>query len=166
MARSQSSDPLHGFRFHVKAESEVMAFTDPENGEAGFQSVTLPELSTDIVEYKEGIHTYTKKFPGIPTVSDMTLMRGVTKTDTAFFDWVLAAIEGGEYRTNLTVYHWHRDGKTHGQADDLNAARKYNCYECVPMRCKPAADLESQAGEVSLAEVDVAVEWFAIENAS
>jgi len=166
MARTESSDPLHGFRFHVRTETEAGQFSDSELGEAGFQSCTLPELSTESVEYREGHLTYTKKFPGVPTVSNLTLMRGVTKTDTSFYDWVLTAIEGGEYRTNLTVYHWHRDGKTSGQIADLNAARKYNCYECFPSRCKPAADLDATSSEVSLAEVDVEVEYFEIEDAT
>lgn len=166
MARTESSDVLHNFRFHVSTENGQAKYVDSELGEAGFQSVTLPELSVETVEYREGIHTYTRKFPGIPTVSAMTMMRGVTKRDTSFFDWVKTAIEGGEYRTNLTVFHWHRDGKQAiDKVADVDKARKYNCYECLPSRVKPAGDLDSTASDVSLAEVDVEVEFFSIENA-
>jgi phage tail-like protein len=167
MARTEASDVLHSFRFHVTTENGFGQYSDSELGEAGFQSVTLPEISTEAVEYREGIHTYTRKFPGVPTVTDMTLMRGVTKKDTSFYNWMIAGIEGGEYRTNITVYHWHRDGKQAvDKVADLNSARKYLCFECLPIRVKPAADLDATSGEVSLAEMDVAMEYFRIENAS
>lgn len=166
MARTEASDVLHGFRFHVVTENGFAKYTDSELGEAGFQSVTLPELTVEAVEYREGIHTYTRKFPGVPTVSDMTFMRGVTKKDSSFYDWVRAAAEGGEYRTNLTVFHWHRDGKQAiDKVADLDKARKYNCFECLPTRVKPGADLDATGSDVSLAEVDVALEYFTISNA-
>jgi phage tail-like protein len=166
MARAEASDPLHNFRFHVTTENGFAQYVDSELGEAGFQSVTLPELSVETVEYREGIHTYTRKFAGVPSVSDMTMMRGVTKSDTAFYDWVRAAAEGGNYRTNLTVYQWHRDGKQSvDKIADVDKARKYVCFECVPSRVKPGADLDATSSDVSLAELDVACEYFRIENA-
>lgn len=164
MSRAQSTDPLHNFRFHVRTESGQGEFTS-DDGEAGFQSVSLPEISLESIEYREGKDTYTKKFPGVPSVTDVTMMRGVTKKDTSFWDWMMAAVKGGEYRTNMTIYHWHRDGKTHGSIADLDKARKYNCYECMPIRVKPSGDLDATASEVSLAEMDVAIEYFEIEDA-
>jgi phage tail-like protein len=169
MARAEASDPLHGFRFHVTTETAAFIQDGTEEfqvGEAGFQSVSLPERSVEAVEYREGTMTHTRKFPGVEQFTNCTLMRGVVKTDTAFFDWVAAAAEGGEYRTDMTVYHWHRDGKTHGQLADLDAARKYNMKECFPSRVKIAGDLDATSSEVSLQEVDVEVEWFEIEDAA
>lgn len=166
MARAESEDHLQNFRFHVRTELGFAEFSDSDQGEAGFQSVTTPEVSVDPAEYKEGHYTYTRKFPGIPQVSDISMMRGVTKKDTSFFDWINAAIRGGEYRTNLTIYHWHRDGKVYGQVGDLNSARKIECYEAFPMRVKISGDLESQSTEVSLAEVDVSMEYFEVEDAA
>lgn len=166
MARASASDPLHAFRFHVRSENGFVEFTDSNLGEAGFQSVSMPELSVEAVEYKEGIWTYTRKYAGIPTVSDITLMRGVTKTNTKFFDWTKAAAEGGEYRSNITVYHWHRDGKLPFQLADLAAARQINCFECIPTRTKAAGDLDATSSEVSLEEMDIAMEYFSITNAA
>lgn len=166
MARTEASDPLHSFRFHVRTETEAGQYTDSDGGEAGFQSCTLPELSAESVEYREGHYTFTRKFSGVAQVSDISMMRGVTKQDTSFFDWMWTAVTGGEYRTNLTIYHWHRDGKTHGSISDLTKARKYNCYECFPTRCKPAGDLDATSGDVSIAELDIAVEYFDTEDAS
>ncbi|CAB4203552.1 Bacteriophage T4, Gp19, tail tube [uncultured Caudovirales phage] len=169
MARAQASDPLHGFRFHVRTEvKEFLFHGGDENigGEAGFQSVTVPEVSMEAVEYREGTMTYTRKYPGVPTVTDITLMRGATKKDTAFWNWTKAAIEGGEYRTDLVIYHFHRDAKEHLKVGDLTKARQYVCRECLPLRVKPAGDLEAMASEVSLAEMDVATEYFEIIDAT
>lgn len=166
MARPEVSDVLQSFRFHVVSENNNIEYSDNQRGQAGFQSVTLPELSVEPVEYREGHHTYTQKYPGVPTVTDVTMIRGVTKRDTAFYRWVKAAAEGGEYRTNLTVYHFPRDAKrSPDKVADLSKARLYNLYECVPTRVKFAGDLDATSGEVSMAEVDVAVEYFDLDVA-
>jgi len=164
MARPESSDMMQSFRFHVIAENGQITYSDSQRGEAGFQSVTLPELSTEAVEYREGHFTYTRKYPGVPTVSDITMMRGITRRDTAFFSWVKTAAEGGEYRTNLTVYHFPRDAKrSPDKIADLSKARKYNLFECMPSRVKFAGDLDATSSEVSMAEVDVACDFFDID---
>lgn len=169
MPRAESTDYMQGFRYHVVANNE--SGVDPlqplvasdldshENkGQAGFQSVTLPELSVEAVEYREGIMKWTEKYPGVPTVSEVTLMRGVTRRDTAFFDMVMASIEGARYRATVIIYHYHRDEM--GAEIGAESGRRYECGECFAIRAKPAGDLDSTSGEVSLAEVDLAVEKF------
>lgn len=168
MGRPESSDFLQSFRFHVKTTEGFIEHEDATRGEAGFQSVSMPEMSVDMAEYREGHFAYTQKQPGIPTVTDITMMRGVTKRDRAFYNAVRRSIgddpDGGgtEYRTELTIFHWHRDGKVFGQIGDLDAARKYICYEAFATRVKIAGDLDSTSTEVSLAEVDFACEYFEI----
>lgn len=175
MARSQATDFLQSFRFHVKSLNRAGDFPDPLqfgsdagiNGEAGFQSVTLPELSTEAVEYREGTFKYTKKQPGVPTVSDVTMMRGVVKTDTDFYDWLIRGISGGEYRCDFSIKHFARedlpDAPSHLEYGDIpEASREYKCYNGVPIRVKPAGDLDATSSEISMAEVDVAIEYFEI----
>lgn len=170
MARAASSDFFQGFRYHLEAMAGASGTTDMLNlargaqgSQAGFQSVTIPELSQDVVEYREGNSMWTIKQAGIPTVSDMTLMRGVTLSDTRFFDWVMATINGTEYRADITIHHYARQemksGTTQGESP-FAAARKLICHECLPTRVKPMGDLDATASEVSLAELDVAVEHF------
>ena len=166
MARLERSDWLHSFRFHVRTELGFTEFIDSDLGEAGFSNVTTPEYTVETVEYREGIHTYTKKQSGIPTTNTLTLSRGVTKRDTAFYDWVVAAIEGGEYRTNLTIYHWHRDGKVVDKPADLEASKKYEIENAIPGRIKPAGDLDGTASEINISEVDVDFEKFTIVDAA
>lgn len=176
MARAMATDPLHAFRFHVRATEVAGLDGDPlqpstsidgfrgvgEEAEAGFQAVTVPELSVEAAEYREGLKTYTQKYPGIPTTTELTLTRGVARADTAFLEWVKAAVEGGEYRTDLIIYHALREGRSHPfQADvDFGTAnsKSYKVREAFPTRVKLAGDLDASTSDVSLAEVEVAFE--------
>lgn len=175
MARAQATDPLHNFRFHVRAgrvgggdplqpSGTAEGFNISTMGEAGFQSVTTPEYQVESVDYREGLMTYTQKYPGIPTTNELTMMRGVARYDTAFYRWVLDAIEGRQYRADLTIFHALREGRSSpfSPGDDFAPARskQYQVLNAFPIRVKPAADMDSSASDVSLAEVDVAYEQF------
>lgn len=179
MARAQATDPLHAFRFHVRADVVVGIGSingDPlqpdaapligEAPEAGFQAVTTPELTVEVAEYREGTQTYTQKYPGIPSMNDLTFSRGAALRDTAFLRWTKAAVEGREYRTDLEIAHGPREARTHpfasSDAFNFELSRKYVIENAVPIRVKPAADLDAGTSDVSLAEVDVAFENFNI----
>jgi phage tail-like protein len=173
--RAAVDDLMQGFRFHVRGKNRDdkdllqpgfirgAAGGEPFEGgaEAGFQSVTLPELSLEPVEYREGTFTWTQKYPGPPTVSDCTLMRGIAKKDTAFFDWVYGAVTGVEYRMDVTIWHYQRaEMGSAARSETSTDMRRVLCHNCVPTRAKPAADFDSMSGEVSMAEVDFALESF------
>lgn len=174
MARSVVGDFLQGYRFHVQAfgstadtvkpfESDGMRDEETfNNAQAGFQSCSLPEMTMDSVEYREGNAKYTMKQPGIPTYTDITLMQGVTRKNTAFFDWITKSSNGNEYRVDLKIYHYSRD-QISITPDDKDV-RIYYCFECFPIRVKPGADLDSTGSEISLAECDIAIEYFSISN--
>lgn len=197
MGRAAATDPLHAFRFHA---SMVAGDASPVNGipganpdnvlqpssagpgyiagqgaEAGFQSITGPELTQESAEYREGIRTYTQKFPGVPSVNDVTLIRGCARFDTAFFAWILAAAEGDEYRGDLIIHHIQRPKRALSitdadvkmaaseiELDDTNNKR-YVLRDAFPIRVKIAGDLDAGTSDVSLAELDVAYERFDVE---
>ena len=173
--RAANTDFMQGFRYHVIA-SKFGGGTDPLQGvgdaadarggggvDAGFQSVTIPELSVEASEYREGTFEWTQKYPGPPTVSEITLMRGVTKKDTAFYEMVLASIRGDEYRADVDIYHYQRSEMQYAtSAEPGEDTRHIKCGECFAIRAKPAGDLDSMTGDVSLAEVDLAIEYFDI----
>lgn len=182
MPRAKVTDFLHSFRFYV----EVVGFGDPSAGGsterqlipdgkdfAGFSSVTTPELSHDAVEYREGTFTYTRKYPGIPSVADITLSRGVAHKDGTFFAWMKDVVEGNaEYRATVNIFHLHRDSKPATDTSQVVEGYKepptvagfiqYQCIEAVPLRVKIASDLDSTASEVSVQELDIAMEAFNI----
>jgi len=162
MARAETTDFFQSFRFHVKAGPafDGSVFLDPQ---AGFQSVSTPEYSLDNVEYREGLYKYTRKYPGVPSTNELSLARGVARKGTAFYDWVKTAIEGGEYRIDLDIRHFHRaDGP--GFSTTSASSRSYLCLECFPTRVKVAADLDSQTSDVSIEELDLVFEEFELQE--
>jgi phage tail-like protein len=176
MARAQATDPLHSFRYHVSAEL-VPDLGDPlqpadasgivgESAQAGFQAVGTPEYTLEMAEYREGTRTFTLKFPGIPSTNDITMSRGVARGDTAFKDWIDAAIEGREYNSDLTIYHGTRTSRSvpYNEGTDFTDgnSKRYILFNAKPARVKPAADLDAATSDVSLAEVDVSFEQFEI----
>lgn len=156
MARPASEDPFLNFRFHV---------LDPFGGNldpaAGFTSVTLPEVSQDPVEYREGIFTWTRKFPGVPQVGELQLMQGTVLRESAFYAWILKAINGGtDYRTDLIIAEFHiLDEK----GIDGSPSRILRAQEVFPTTVKPMADKDATGGEVAIQEMTLACEKFEIE---
>lgn len=179
MARAQASDPLHNFRFHARAGGvDGLAAIDAlqpggvpspgvgDTAEAGFTAITTPEFTLEAAEYREGIKTYTEKYPGIPTVNDVTFSRGVARNDTAFLSWMLASIEGREYRTDITIFHATRSGRGYPHDPATNfpntETRRYICENAFPIRCKIAGDLDASTADVGIAEMDCAIERFGV----
>lgn len=182
MARQVFEDFLHSMRFHVVAE-QIGSFTPLQvEGfpDAGFSAVSTPELTVEAVEYKEGTMIYTQKYPGNPTVSDCTLSRGVARRDSSFWSWIRVVAEGtGNYRADLRILHFHRQESLQRGApgapaqpevnltafDPAIPAREYLCRECFPIRHKVAADLDATSSEISIMELDIAMEHFeVVEN--
>lgn len=173
MARAAVDDLMQGFRFHVIASNSAGAnpleYNRPGefegSGQAGFQSVTPPEITVEGAEYREGTFTWTQKYPGPPTVSDCTLIRGIAKADTAFYDWVRGSVDGKEYRCDVTIYHYQRsEMASAAQVEDGDTFRRIECKNCIPTRAKPTGDFDAMSGEVSLGEVDFAMESFTLEK--
>jgi phage tail-like protein len=153
---------MHSFRFQVVTSPGAPA-GDVLDPEAGFNTVSTPEQTVEVAEYKEGVYTYTRKYPGNPTMSDVTLTRGVTRADTNFYEWVQAAIRGSEYRTDMEIRHFHRDDFGDVESADRGAPTKvYVLDNALPIRNKIAADMDATASDISIQEMDVAYESFSV----
>lgn len=178
MARAQSTDFLHSFRWQVVATSPdgTPRLQPAGRPQAGFSTTTLPEVTIEGAEYREGTFVYTRKQPGVPTVSDCSLQRGTARLDTSFWDWARVAVEGsGEVRADVDINHFHRDTAlnrdfpTDGTQPNLTninvdaPAFAYHLRECLPIRCKPAGDLDATSSEINLMEFDFSVENFEVE---
>lgn len=175
MARAKSQDFLHNFRFHVvvNALGGQTLQTAPTNGQitAGFNACSAPSASQEAVEYREGHYIYTKKYSGLPTVTDVTLSRGVALTDGTMWLWLKDVIEGNnEYRADVLIYHFHRDAKqqtTSGSTNEnmvvnLNNGGfiKYSCGNAFPTEHKVSGDFDATSSEVSIQELTLAMEHF------
>jgi phage tail-like protein len=174
-----ATDFMHSMRFHVDAVGVggVQRLVVPGRPQAGFSAVTTPEATVEAVEYKEGNTVYTKKYPGNPSMSDITMSRGVTRGDSSFWEWLRVVMEGsGEYRADLDIRHFHRDTslvRTQPASGDqpnltnidvTTPGRVYHVREAFPTRHKVAADLDATASEVSIMEMDIAYETFEVEE--
>ena len=118
---------------------------------------------------------YTQKFPGLPTMSDLTLSKGVVLQRNQFYDWMFSTIEGAAgYRAAVIIAHFHRAALPGFGGIGANNAttipdgkvpyRQYTCTEAFPIRCKVAADLDATASDVSVSELDIAYEAFSIAD--
>ncbi len=168
MPRAMTSDFLQGYNFWAQAigagDTDYLAETDipaASGAVAGFQNITLPDVSTDAVEYREGHRTYTIKQPGIPTVGTCSMQRGTTLRTSAFWDWANRALLGDEYRADLVVYEFPMSARNEDGIDvsqSLELAKVTTCFNSFPTRCKPGGDKDSTSGEISMAELECAVE--------
>lgn len=161
MARLNVSDFLQNFRFFAIER-------DPPPDRAGspflkvaaaFSSIATPEVSTEIVEYRDGMSVLTKKQPTWPTFTPITFIRGVVRGDSEFFNWMDAAVGGVPYRADVEIHHFHRVGWFVNQP-----ARKYILLEAMPERVKVATDLDALSGDISLAEMDLSFEGLDLEE--
>ena len=180
MARSVATDFLHSMRFQVvTTDGARPSLTPAGRPDAGFTQVTTPEATAEAVEYKEGTMIYVRKYPGSPTIADISMMRGVARRDSSFWDWMRVVLEGsGEYRQDLDIKHFHREdaltrddgggaagaGANLTQINSENPARIYHVREGFITRHKSAGDLDATASEISIMEMDVAYEHFEIEE--
>ena len=157
MARAMSADFLQSYRFTVSfggANAGVPFNGQPEGlpsdkTEAAFNTVTVPEVTVEGVEYNEGMRTNRYKLPGLPTYSDLTMTRGVVLTDSMMFKWIQAMLNGENYRADITIKHHDKAGKVQ---------RAYVAHEAFPIRCKLAGDFDASSSEVSIQEMDVSYE--------
>lgn len=179
MARALNTDFLHSMRFHILVtKTDGSALLKPSGRpDAGFSNVTTPEANVEPVEYKEGQWIYTRKYPGNPSVSDISMSRGVTRGDSTFWDWMRVVMEGsGEYRADLDIQHYHREQAltrpTPANGTEANLTtftsgtptRTYHVREAFPTRHKVAADMDATASEISIMELDCAYETFEVEE--
>src|SRR5262245_27311069 len=71
--------------------------------QAGFSEVTVPDTSTDPVEYREGDETTTvRKVPGLTKYSNIVCKRGITN-NLELFNWYKDIVDGKINSSRKTV---------------------------------------------------------------
>lgn len=165
MARSVATDVYQNFKFQLIDSNGGDVLNAKVEG--GFSTISIPDITLDVTEYKEGIHTWKRKYPGSPTVGDVTLSRGVAKNRTRFHQWVLAAINGSEYRTDLEIHVFHREEWATGVNDvggDLTLLPKpaaslvIKLKQAFAMMVRPGSDLDAQGADILLEEMTISCE--------
>jgi phage tail-like protein len=157
MARPVNEDPYQNYRFQV---------VDPQgkniSPDAGFTIATTPNVTLTPVEYREGTYTWTRKFPGVPTVGDLSLSQGIFRRNSEFFDWILRVIQGGnrEYRTELIVNQYHQQDEFGLKGTPSRITR---LLEVFPTDVKPTNDFGGDDDAVSITDATFAVEEIQVE---
>lgn len=172
MARTAASDPLKTFRFWVLISGYPGA---------GFRTCTVPELTTEVVPYREGgDNTLPQKSDGGSDSSDITLTRGVRPRDAAnpggglFYDWVKKVYDrksgGGSPGTSQPgelSYDVRRDLSIVCLDRRFQPKQTINVFDAWPNRVKFSTDLD--AGDTTgivYEELGLANEGFDIDNVS
>ncbi len=92
------TSPYEGFNFLVAIEGIPVV---------SFAECTLPSVSIDVLEYREGFESAnnTHDVPGLVKFGDLTLKRGLANSAsvTAIWDWFNSFIQGKGVRHDITV---------------------------------------------------------------
>lgn len=105
-------DPYKSFKFEVEIMGQNMTFT-----KAGFQKVTGLNMSTEVVEYREGGDSDTvSKTPGLTKFDPITLDRGMSD-DADMWNWSMKVFDynsvnqtNAKFRTNMKIKLKDREG--------------------------------------------------------
>jgi phage tail-like protein len=87
--------PLPKFHFQVEWGGTKIGFTE----------VTGLEVTTDVIEYRDGVSPefHKIKMPGMQKFSNITLKRGKFKSDNQFYDWWNTQQMNTVERRDLTI---------------------------------------------------------------
>lgn len=156
MARAIDTDFYHNFRFHV---------VDPAGGNldpvAGFRTASIPDISVDAPEYREGTFKFTRKYPGIPKVGECQLSKGVAKKDSDFLKWIFKGIDGGQtYRSDITIQEFHISDEF---GIDGAPSKLIKLFEVFPISVKPTGDKDATSSDIAIQEMTLAVEEIEVE---
>lgn len=114
-----------------------------------------------MVEYREGVYLYTRKYPGIPKVGDCSLSKGVAKKDSDFLKWIFKCINGGEtYRSDITIQEYHI-------ADEFgingSPSKVIQLKEVFPTSTKVTGDKDSSSSDIAIQELNLACEEISVQ---
>ncbi|MCB1830923.1 MAG: phage tail protein [Chromatiaceae bacterium] len=145
-AQSTSVWPLPKFHFQVKWDAEVMSF----------QEVSGLDMEAQLIEYRHGDSKEfsTMKMPGIKKFGNVTMKKGVFKSDNKFWDWF------NEIKMNTIK----RKPVTISLLDEEGAATMvWTLANAWPTKIT-GTDLKSDGNEVAIESIEIAHEGLTIAN--
>lgn len=149
-ADTERYDPYKSFRFEVEISGHMVF------ARAGFQSVSGLQMSTEVIEYREGGDNLTvSKSPGLTTFEPITLSRGMSE-DTDMWDWAskIFSLDNNshspKYRANMIIKLKDRDNKV---------VRAWEVPNCWISRYE-TGEFNAMNNEVMLETIEVQHEGF------
>jgi phage tail-like protein len=139
---SLRKDPWRNSRFKLEIGSVI---------KAQFSEITVPDSSTDVIEYREGddLHTNTRKIPGLTKYSNVVLKRGTTD-NKQINDWYQKVVEGRirEARTDFAII----------LLDELGIeAARWDFNGGWPTKYDPS-DLNAKGNDIAIETLEIAHE--------
>jgi phage tail-like protein len=122
----------------------------------GFTEVSGLEVSTEVIEYREGSSPiYSKvKMPGMQKFSNITMKRGTFKGDNDFFDWWNTVALNTIERRDVTI------SLLNENHEPVVVWRVNNAW---PLKVQ-STDLKADGNEVAIESIELAHEGLTILN--
>jgi phage tail-like protein len=145
-AQSTSVWPIPKFHFEVKWDSEVMSF----------QEVSGLDVEAQPIEYRTGDSpTFgTVKMPGLIKSSNITMKKGVFKSDNKFWDWFNQIKMNTIKRIPVTISLLDESG---------SPTMVWTLTNAFPTKIT-GTDLKADGNEVAIETIEIAHEGITIEN--
>ncbi len=144
--QSQSTWPIPKFHFQVKWDSETLSF----------QEVSGLDAEAQPIEYRSGDSKEfsTIKMPGLQKFSNVTMKKGVFKSDNKFWDWYSKIKMNTIKRIPVTI----------SLLDEAaSPTMVWTLTNAWPTKVT-ATDLKSDGNEVAIETIEIAHEGLKIEN--
>lgn len=119
--------------------------------QAGFNQATIPETTTEPIEYREGTDGPTmRKLAGLTSYGNLSLQWGTTPDSTPLFDWRHQVEQGqlDDARRDIAVVLLDEEG---------NNAARWEFTNAWPSQYD-APDLDASADEVAIESMEIAHE--------
>ncbi len=144
--QSKNTWPIPKFYFQVKWDSKTLAF----------QEVSGLDAEAQPIEYRAGDSKVfsTIKMPGIQKFSNVTMKKGVYKSDNKFWDWFHEIKMNTIKRIPVTISLLDESGKP---------TMVWKLVNAWPTKIT-ATDLKSDGNEVAIESIEIAHEGLTIEN--
>ncbi len=122
----------------------------------GFTEVTGLDISTDVIEYREGSSPEFHKIkqPGMQKFSNITLKRGTFKGDNDFYAWFNTISMNTVQRRDLVI------SLLNENHEPVVVWKVKNCF---PVKMT-STDLKADGNEVAIESLEIAHEGLTIQN--
>jgi phage tail-like protein len=139
--------PLPKFRFEVKWASAVMSF----------QEVSGLDVEAQVIEYRHGNSPAFSpvKMPGLVKHGNVTMKKGIFKSDNKFWDWFNQIKMNTIHRESITISLLDEEGKP---------TMVWTLANAWPTKVT-GTDLKSDGNEVAVETIEIAHEGLTIANA-
>jgi phage tail-like protein len=132
---------------------------------AGFSGCTAPKFELASKEIKEGTWEFPRVFCTGANAQTITLSKGLVRTETGFYLWVLNAMRGLLTRRTIKVVSYGRNPRVQNawskpeRLDDV-ASCVWTLYNCYPVGYRTSQDWDGDSGKIQISELDMHYEWF------